>query len=159
MSNCPCGSGLPLSQCCGPYLDGIKVAPTAEALMRARYTAHVLRNSSFVDDSVHPSRRHEQTGGGEIDDVSWSGLNIVRVEGGGPDDAAGRVEFEARFRIKGVDSHLHEISQFVQEDGVWYYVDGELKEDKQQPQTRTKTGRNEPCPCGSGKKYKKCCGQ
>ena len=30
---------------------------------------------------------------------------------------------------------------------------------KKQPKTVNKIGRNEPCPCGSGKKYKNCCGK
>jgi hypothetical protein len=31
-------------------------------------------------------------------------------------------------------------------------------EDRPRPARRTKVGRNEPCPCGSGRKYKRCCG-
>ncbi len=37
-------------------------------------------------------------------------------------------------------------------------VAGMLRETPTMPVTRQKVGRNEPCPCGSGKKYKKCCG-
>src|SRR3954451_23601390 len=41
---CPCGSGDPFVECCGRYLDGGRVAPTAEALMRSRYPAFARRD-------------------------------------------------------------------------------------------------------------------
>ena len=127
--------------------------------MRARYTAHVLKDTSFINNSIHHSKRRELAGdGNDIDKLQWAGLSILRVEGGGAGDVTGEVEFEARFRVKGAESRLHEISQFVQEDGKWFYVDGELVEDKPQTRRQQKIGRNEPCLCGSGKKYKKCCG-
>ena len=46
-------------------------------------------------------------------------------------------------------------------DGQLYEVPIEAEAPKQQPKRNVepKVGRNDPCPCGSGKKYKKCCGQ
>ena len=55
-----------------------------------------------------------------------------------------------------------EIRQYIERKQV--VKGGEAKGDKtktQKPQPKkvTKVGRNEPCPCGSGKKYKQCCGK
>jgi SEC-C motif-containing protein len=80
----------------------------------------------------------------------------VRTEAGQPTDETGIVEFIAHFTIDGQSGQLHEISEFTKESGIWFYKDGSS------PQSGTvrkpnKTGRNDPCPCGSGKKYKKCC--
>jgi preprotein translocase subunit SecA len=38
-------------------------------------------------------------------------------------------------------------------------ADDESKVAKKTPKKSTKVGRNDPCPCGSGKKYKQCCGK
>jgi uncharacterized protein len=37
-------------------------------------------------------------------------------------------------------------------------IDRFWKARRQPPGRRAKTGRNDPCPCGSGRKYKRCCG-
>ncbi len=39
---CPCGSNKPYTDCCARYVEGNKHAPTAEALMRSRYTAYTF---------------------------------------------------------------------------------------------------------------------
>jgi SEC-C motif-containing protein len=154
---CPCGSNQPLAQCCGPYLAGEQLPATAEALMRSRYTAYTLQDDNYLLETWHPDTRpgdpHPSNDG---DGSVWTGLNIVRTEQGRAGDSEGVVEFVARCDIKGTPAQLHEISQFSHEDGRWWYVDGQ----NQQPLRRAepKVGRNDPCPCGSGKKYKKCCG-
>ena len=83
---------------------------------------------------------------------------MVRVEAGGKEDDRGVVEFIARYKQKGVEHRHHERSRFARgEDGRWMYLDGDTV--KPPPVLRgEKVGRNQPCPCGSGKKYKKCCG-
>ena len=95
MSLCPCGSGRNLDECCGPIMAGALKAPTAEALMRARYSAHVTGDYDFLDASVHPDIRdeadHEEMKKWS-QSVTWDGLEIVStVDGGGeryPSDAA-----------------------------------------------------------------------
>jgi SEC-C motif-containing protein len=90
--------------------------------------------------------------------AQWSGLEVRSTEGGQPDDATGRVEFVVSYKENGQAMRHHEVSRFAKSGDCWYYVDGELPK----PATRrneNKVGRNEPCPCGSGKKYKKCCGR
>ncbi len=150
---CPCGSGRTLAACCGDYLSGTP-APSAEALMRSRYTAFVLADERYLRETWHPRTRPQA-----LDITSfpvWTGLDIRRVEAGEPADGEGTVEFVAHFLDNGRAQALHECSRFVQENGRWYYLDGQIISTDGMP---AKTGRNEPCPCGSGRKFKRCCGQ
>jgi len=161
MQNCPCGSGKPIDTCCGPIIKGAAKAPTAEALMRARYTAYATGAVDFIVSSCH---REEDDGGIDLEatkkwseESKWLGLRIVRTEKGGPTDSKGVVEFVATYEQGGLRDEHHEVGHFVRKDGDWLYETGEII-----PTTvvrsAPKVGRNDPCPCGSGKKYKKCCG-
>ncbi|MFM8331310.1 MAG: YchJ family protein [Candidatus Methylumidiphilus sp.] len=146
---CPCGSGRPYEGCCGPLLAGA-AAPTAEALMRSRYTAYARRDAAYLLNTWHPDSRPavlDFSG----DDTQWAGLRILRVADGGPQDAQGTVEFIATYRQHGKIQQLREHSRFTREAGAWRYLDGDIL-------PTTPPGRNDPCPCGSGKKFKKCCG-
>jgi len=156
-SPCPCCSGESFAQCCDPILAGKKPAPTAEALMRARYCAYSFEDEAFILKTWHQDTR-PQSVPPEQPGFCWSGLNIVNKEKGLEDDDSGMVEFIARFAVDGNASQLHEVSQFVREDvsNNWIYADGDTH--KGVPVSSSKVGRNEPCPCGSGKKYKRCCG-
>lgn len=154
---CPCGSGAAFAQCCGPYLDGSRLPATAEALMRSRYTAYTRMDDKYLLESWHPDTRPDDEHPSDDGDGSvWTGLEVLRSEAGGADDAEGIVEFVARCDINGTPAQLHETSTFQRVDGRWYYVDGEGQTPVRRSQP--KVGRNEPCPCGSNKKYKKCCG-
>lgn len=147
---CPCGSGLDYDRCCGPFLDGHDTAPTAEKLMRSRYTAYVRHEIPYLLASWHSSTRPENLALEES--LEWHGLTVLDTAKGGPTDADGIVEFVAAFAVQGQRQQLRERSRFVREEGRWFYVDG-----TELPQSSDKTGRNAPCPCGSGKKHKKCC--
>jgi SEC-C motif-containing protein len=162
---CPCGLGPSLEACCGRYLAGAP-APTAEALMRSRYTAYVVRDVAYVVATHAPAGRD----GVDVEATrawsersSWHGLEVLATEQGGADDDAGVVEFVARFSLPGapVERH-HERSRFVraEEGGVrrWYYEGGELVRPRPAVRDPRQVGRNEPCPCGSGRKFKKCHG-
>jgi len=85
-------------------------------------------------------------------------LEIVDTTGGGADDDEGTVEFIATYRQKGVTHNHHEVGEFRRHKGCWYYTDGKMVTPGTQRNEGPRTGRNDPCPCGSGKKYKKCCG-
>jgi SEC-C motif-containing protein len=152
---CPCGSGRPFTACCGPYLAGADNPPTAEALMRARYSAHVEGDDGYLARSWHARTRPEDVSAEE--DLRWLGLQILQTQGGGSNDTKGTVEFIARFEVRGKPAQLHEVSRFVREDGRWLYLDGESGRGR--PARTAKIGRNAPCPCGSGRKYKQCCGR
>ena len=161
MSDCPCGSGQPYATCCEPFHKGEMRPESAEQLMRSRYCAYVQGEIDYIHNSLHPDHRHDhdqEAARKWSRDSEWLGLEIVATEQGGKDDTHGVVEFKANYRERGTLRQAHEVSQFEKVDGQWMYVDGEMPK----PETvrkEKKVGRNEPCPCGSGKKYKKCCGK
>lgn len=124
---CPCGSGIDYLQCCGTYLNGDTHAPTAEALMRSRYTAYVLANEAYLLTTWHRSTRPASLSLNESQPDQWLGLKILRSEGG-PDNQQGSVEFIARYKVNGKAGRLHELSEFVREAGQWFYVKGTLIE-------------------------------
>lgn len=121
---CPCGSGRMFDRCCGPYLDRTDVPPTAEALMRSRYTAYTLGQLDYVRATWHPRTCPPvlQPSPG----LHWLGLQIKRVEAGGVDDSTGIVEFVARCKRGGRADRLHETSSFERVAGHWVYRDGEM---------------------------------
>ena len=161
MTNCPCGSNNSYSECCEPFLSGTGKAPTAEALMRARYSAYAAANIDFVEQTIHPKSREDfnrESARKWAEESQWQGLEILNAISGKEEDAEGTVEFIATYSQKDEPIKHHEIATFKKEDGTWFFVDGRMVNlpiRRDQP----KIGRNDPCPCGSGKKYKKCCGQ
>ena len=155
-SPCPCGSGKSYAACCGPCHAGTQSATTAEALMRSRYSAFVLKDAAYLLRTWHPSTRPAGIGL-DPDDVHWLALTIVRTEAGTDSDRNGMVEFIARYRTNGQTASLHEASRFTREEGAWYYLDGKFE--RSGTAQGGKPGRNAACPCGSGKKYKRCCGR
>ncbi len=160
MDTCPCGSGLALEACCGPYLEGQAKVPTAEALLRARFSAHCLGKYDFLNESVHPEFREDSTPE-EIKEwsslLSWQELEVLEVRRGGVADDTGEVDFRARYSVKGMPQELREDAFFRKEGDTWYYVEGNVHAQEPARRASPKVGRNDPCPCGSGKKYKKCC--
>ncbi|WP_413738741.1 YchJ family protein [Sodalis sp. RH21] len=150
---CPCGSGLNLNVCCGPFISGVSVPPTPVALMRSRYTAFARHDVDYLIATWHPACDAARWRGeiaANFAATQWRGLEILQ-ETAGKNADEGYVEFIARFfdQQRQRPGFIHERSRFVRSAERWYYMDGVHK----QP------ARNDPCPCGSGKKYKKCCGQ
>jgi SEC-C motif-containing protein len=160
MSDCPCGSGATYAECCGPLVEGRLQASTAETLMRARYSAYALGHVDFILETTDPGRR-AQYDRSSVETWSrhstWHGLEVLATEGGGPDDPRGVVEFVVHYSEKNQRQRHHEIAEFVRRDGRWYFLDGQPPKPKQVIRSGPKVGRNDPCPCGSGRKYKKCC--
>lgn len=150
---CPCGNTAEYQDCCGLFLAGKANAQTAEQLMRSRYTAFSKGNIDYLIATLHSSKRKPEDRAilqKRIDESKWLGLKIIDTEQGEVNDEYGYVEFAA-FSGNTIQGQLHERSEFIREDGKWFYVQGEIKE-------AYKLGRNEVCWCGSGKKYKKCHG-
>jgi SEC-C motif-containing protein len=157
---CPCGSGAAFASCCEPIIKGTRASETAEELMRARYSAFVTHDIDFIVASTHTHSRKEI----DLDFIrewsetsTWRGLEIFETRH--VNDNKAFVSFEARFTTPaGEDQRHREKSLFERENGQWRFVTGdELKN----PTVRYEIplpGRNDPCPCGSGKKYKKCHG-
>lgn len=159
MSECPCGSGHEYDACCGLYIGG-EPAPTAEALMRSRYTAYAQGDIDYLIDTLAPESLGDFDpieAASTASEMTWAGLEIRDVSAGGAEDETGIVEFVANYRAQDQQGIHHERSTFRREQGRWVCVGGEVNP-KPPPRQVEKVGRNEPCPCGSGKKFKKCCG-
>ena len=162
MKECPCGSGKNFEECCKPVIENSSMAKTAKTLMCARYSAYVIANIDFIMSTTALSNRENM----DADAIrkwatnsEWLGLEIVNTEDGKESDSKGSVEFIARYRENGELQSYHEISGFTKENDKWYYSSAEFPKPSQIVRETPKTGRNDPCPCGSGKKYKKCCGK
>lgn len=119
--------------------------------MRSRYCAFVRKDVDYLVKTWHSScqadtfRDNIQSG---FAHTQWLGLTVFATEDGrNPDE--GFVSFVARYNESNKNGAIIERSRFLKENGQWYYIDG----------TRPLIGRNDLCPCGSGKKFKKCCGQ
>ena len=123
---CPCGSGAAYDACCGRWHTGPMQfqAPTAEALMRSRYSAFVKQLGDYLQATWHASTRPADAPVFEPG-VRWLGLDVKRYSITGEHTA--EVEFVARSKFGGRAHRLHEVSRFVREDGRWYYVDGDVK--------------------------------
>lgn len=167
--NCPCGSQKDYANCCEPYIAGKANAPTPEALMRSRYTAYVKVAEPYLKETLAPESRGDYNEG-EVKEWArkseWLGLQILNAKGN-------TVEFIAKYRTQGKVLEHHEVSTFRKQGDRWYFVDGEshvheegkghehhAPREPQKPIVREepKVGRNDPCSCGSGKKFKKCHG-
>ena len=158
---CPCKSGKNFGECCGPVIAGAAKAETAERLMRARYASYVTGDIDFLRTSATRSVQaefDEKSSRTWSQTTRWHGLEILRTEKGQAGDVDGVVEFRALYTANGEFCNHHEVSQFVREDGDWKFADGELVGEKPIVRESPKVNRNDPCPCGSGRKYKKCCG-
>ncbi|WP_028536912.1 YchJ family protein [Paludibacterium yongneupense] len=124
---CPCGLGPSYEQCCGRYLASGVPAPTAEALMRSRYTAYTRADEAYLLASWHASTRPTALGLAEEGAaVKWLELTVLSREAGGENDSAGTVRFVARYKAGGRACRLSETSRFVREGGRWYYLDGDV---------------------------------
>lgn len=159
-SLCPCGAGKEFSACCEPYISGAQAAPTAEALMRSRYTAFVKGRIDYLKLTLTEEQKKAFSARDTekwARESEWLGLDIKNTEGGGPGDDRGTVEFSAQFKFSGKQQTHYEVAQFHREDGAWRYAGNIEFKGHTARRTEPKIGRNDSCPCGSGKKYKKCC--
>ena len=120
---CPCGSNKTYPNCCGRYVDGNEPAPTAEVLMRSRYTAYTLLREDYLLATWHPSTRPASLGLAEEGATRWMALEVKRHEQ--QDAGHAIVEFVVRYKVNGRAHRLHEVSRFVREEGLWFYVDGD----------------------------------
>ncbi|MSU69577.1 MAG: hypothetical protein EXS39_02135 [Opitutaceae bacterium] len=154
--NCPCGSGNLLGDCCDPILTGPRPAATAEQLMRARFTAHVVHDFAFLHRTYRPTSQQPLVEESGEPAMQWTKLVVHRHElGKNPDTAY--VDFSAYGTEAGAEHVLHEKAEFVRQDGAWIYTRAVRQGPAPIKTTVPKPGRNDPCPCGSGRKYKQCC--
>lgn len=122
--------------------------------MRSRFVAFGFSNFDYIEstqiEALAPEVRERQA-------PEWESLEILSCEKGGPNDETGTVEFVAHYKLDTRRVH-RELSRFVRVDGKWSYKDGDITDEIADDQASSKVGRNSQCPCGSGKKYKRCCG-
>jgi SEC-C motif domain protein len=160
-SQCPCGGPAALDECCGRFIAGREMPETAQQLMRSRYAAFATHQIDYLIASHHPETRGEvQRADVErfSKDMRWLGLEILATVDGQACDDQGFVEFVARYRESGGERLHHERSLFRRHHGRWFFHSAEYPKAMPTLRAEPKIGRNAPCPCGSGKKHKKCCG-
>jgi SEC-C motif-containing protein len=155
---CPCGSGKPFGQCCEPIIRQQRVAANAEEVMRSRFTAHVLGDYAHLHRTdLETAKQPYEPVQEEEGAVTWTRLEIHAHEPG-PKPELAFVDFTAYFKDGDAERALDEKSEFQKVDGVWYYTRA-VRTGPRPIKAPPKVGRNDPCPCGSGKKYKHCCGR
>lgn len=148
---CPCGSGQQYTHCCLPFHTQQQKPITCEQLMRSRYSAFILRLGDYLFNTYHP----DYIGNLTIEQLSeksldWRSLQIISAESL---EKSGTVEFKAWYMEEGQLHYHHERSNFLKENDQWLYCDGTFYPE----QKSGKILRNDICPCGSTKKFKKCC--
>lgn len=123
---CPCGSGKSYEFCCMPFHHSKAKAPTAEMLMRSRYSAYFFRLTDYLVETTHPDTRApglRKEIEKMVHQVNWAGLEIIATAKGGKEDKTGKVEFVARYFVQGEPFELHEVSRFRRHRGEWKYLD------------------------------------
>lgn len=125
-NTCPCLSTLPYEQCCGQYHPSGGHAPTAEALMRSRYTAYVMGDAQYLYRTWHASTRPSLQSLKASGPQTLIALKIISTQAGGENDQKGMVEFiSSRFSpsLMGEVEQHKEKSLFARIKGHWVYID------------------------------------
>ena len=157
---CPCGIDATYSECCEPFIRREKQPSTAEQCMRSRYAAYALGQVDYLVYSHAPETRSPNLRNAIREwarKADFRSLRVLNTKAGGPSDDHGVVHFEAQYVEDGIEKTLVERSTFVRHEGRWVYQKGAAPRAETVTRQTQKIGRNDPCPCGSGKKYKKCC--
>lgn len=174
---CPCGCMVEgsngkacrklFSVCCKPFIQGDAKPDHCEQLMRSRYTAYSMGEADYLIKTWHPSKQTQLNRSDLLQsakETQWLSLEVIKSA---QKDAFGTVEFNAFYQnreINSVPEHardkgvncLHEVSRFEKIADQWFYLDGKV-DGELDSSNQVKVGRNDLCPCGSGKKFKKCC--
>ena len=128
--------------------------------MRSRYTAYTRADLDYLYNSSGPAVRKDFDMASTrkwAESATWHGLEIIATHEGGDNDSRGVVEFVAHYEVAENMCDHHEIAEFGRSEGVWRFLDGRVIGPEPLRREEPKVGRNDPCPCGSGKKHKKCC--
>lgn len=122
MSGCYCGNSVSFQDCCEPYIKGIKNTPTAEALMRSRYSAFATGAADYLVNTTHLSKRRLHN---KKDILAWSQANKwLKLEVLASTETT--VTFKAYYLDENLKAQVHyEHSTFKLENDKWFYVDGE----------------------------------
>lgn len=155
IKNCFCGNQLTFELCCQPIIDGKVEAKNAEILMRSRFTAYVLKNYLYILQTYASAQRAKLTVNqlaDSVQDTQWLSLQVLAHQ---TQENTAQVEFKAFYQLDNDYYVMHELSNFVFEDQKWLYSNGVMEKDSGEFSPE----RNSLCLCGSGKKFKKCCGR
>ena len=149
-TNCFCKSGKKYHDCCQPFHLLQQQPSTCEQLMRSRFSAFCLQLGEYLFSTYHPDHRGDLTVAALSEkSLDWKNLEIIKTESA---SEKGFVEFKAWYLLEGQLDYHHELSRFVKDNEQWLYCDGTFYPSEKSG----KIQRNDICPCGSGKKYKKC---
>ncbi|WP_299071535.1 YchJ family protein [uncultured Paraglaciecola sp.] len=154
IKNCFCGSGLTFEQCCQGLINGEVAAKNAEALMRSRFSAYVIKNYQYILLTYASTQRAQLTVSELANsslDTHWLSLQVLAHH---VQKSTAQVEFKAFYQVDNGYFVMHELSDFVFEAGKWLYTSGVI----QNGSGKFFPERNSQCLCASGKKFKKCCG-
>ena len=153
--NCYCGSSKKYEKCCSPFLVGKSIPCTPEELMRSRYSAYCIEDFRYIIDTYATAQRQNL----RLSDIEasatetkWTALTVCKSS---MENEIGQVQFKAFYRLSSQFFMLHEVSDFIKEDGHWRYTKGIIQEDS----GKLDIQRNAPCPCLSKLKFKRCCGK
>jgi SEC-C motif-containing protein len=158
MQHCHCNSGILFDDCCGIFIKGAKLPICPEELMRSRYTAYTLGNIDYIANTMRPpaSDNFDRISAANwAKNLTWIKLEVIKSY---READRGFVEFLAYFEDAHKQHVMHELSEFHLLEGRWFYVIGYEPKAKHALTEKLMIGRNEPCHCGSDKKFKKCCG-
>ncbi|MEI6897579.1 MAG: YchJ family metal-binding protein [Psychromonas sp.] len=152
---CPCKSGQCYEKCCAVFHQLQQKPQSCEQLMRSRYSAFILQNGEYLFATYHADFRGDLT----IKQLSekslpWTHLQIIDTKSFAE---TGFVEFKAFYMHDGQLTFHHERSNFVKHNEQWLYCDGIFYPEDKSGSIQKNIARNDPCPCGSAKKFKKCC--
>jgi SEC-C motif-containing protein len=155
IKNCFCGNQSTFEKCCQPIISGKTEAQNAEELMRSRFSAYVIEDYPYILQTYASQQRSGLTVSQLADSAQgtqWLNLQVLAHH---PKPNTVQVEFKAFYLVDGQYYVMHELSDFVLEDNKWCYTTGLIQKDSGEfvPE------RNSQCLCGSGKKFKKCCGR
>lgn len=159
--NCHCCSNRQFSECCEPIIQN-RSAHNPEQLMRSRYSAYVVKNYAYILATYHPVQQRSlslQALSESAQNTKWLRLEVLHASESDESEktaacsARGTVEFIATYTVGADFFSMHELSHFIKQDDNWYYTTGVMQEKSGQ----ITPNRNDLCPCGSSKKYKKCC--
>lgn len=156
-TSCLCGSKIEYSLCCEPFHKKIISPQTAESLMRSRFTAYAKQNETYLLETWDSKKRPETIDFSK-EEAIWTKLDILKTKKGTKKDTKGLVEFKAYYTLDNDAYVMKEMSRFIKVTGKWYYLEG-LVNSVSKVDQQTSQGKNAPCSCGSGKKFKRCCGK
>ena len=142
-ARCYCDSGKSLKECCEPFILGDANPSSALELMRSRYSAYVMKNGKYLYETCSSKLKDlDDIEAINTQEINWLALKVEAF-------SENEVTFMAYYKENEQICIMKEKSFFIIEDAKLRYDSGQMLE--------AQIGRNEPCPCGSGKKYKKCC--